>query len=195
VCHLLSSELLHKIERLVYHATVVDVKEHLSRDLVGTPWGWVGVVFTPLGLRRLVLPRPDRGAVARELGLAPGAALVRWETLRSGLLAFFRGRGPCPDVPVDLRGVGDFTRRVLGAARTIAPGTTITYGELARRAGSPRACRAAGQVMARNPVPLVIPCHRVVASDGLGGYAGGRALKSRLLVLESRLVRSGEVPS
>jgi len=169
--------------------------EHLSRDLFRTPWGWVGVVFTPRGLRRLVLPRPDRAAVAGELGLAPGAALVRWEALRNGLLAFFRGRGGSPDVPVDLPGVAGFTRRVLGVARTIAPGTTITYGELARRAGSPRACRAAGQVMARNPVPLVIPCHRVVAADGLGGYAGGRAMKSRLLALESRLGRGGQVPS
>jgi len=165
---------------------MADVKEHLSHDLFRTPWGWVGVVFTPLGLRRLILPRPDRAAVAGKLGLIPGAALVRWEALRSGLLAFFRGEGPCLDVPVDLPGVEDFTRRVLGAARAIAPGTTITYGELARRAGSPRACRAAGQVMARNPVPLVIPCHRVVAVAGLGGYAGGRAMKFRLLALESR---------
>jgi methylated-DNA-[protein]-cysteine S-methyltransferase len=173
---------------------MVNVKKHLSYDIFRTPWGWVGVAFTPRGLRRLVLPRPDRAAVAGELDLAPGAARVRWEALRSGLLAFFRGRGPCPVVPVDLPGAEGFTRRALEAARTIAPGTTITYGELARRAGSPRACRAAGQVMARNPVPLVIPCHRVVASEGLGGYAGGRAMKSRLLALESRPGRSGRVP-
>jgi methylated-DNA-[protein]-cysteine S-methyltransferase len=94
--------------------------------------------------------------------------------------------GPCPSVPVDLAGVAGFTRRVLDAARAIPAGTTVTYGELARRAGSPRACRAAGQVMARNPIPLVIPCHRVVAAVGPGGYAGGLAMKARLLALESR---------
>jgi len=188
VCHLLSSELLHKIERIVYHAAMVDVKEHLSYDLFTTPWGWVGVVFTPRGLRRLLLPRPDRTAVvvAGELGLPQGAVLTPWEPLRRGLLAFFQGRGPCPNVRVDLAGVAGFTRRVLSAARTIAPGTTITYGELARRAGSPRACRAVGQVMARNPMPLVIPCHRVVAAAGPGGYAGGLAMKARLLALESQ---------
>ena len=87
---------------------------------------------------------------------------------------------------VDLAGLPGFTRRVLGAARAIPAGTTITYGELARRAGSPRACRATGQAMARNPVPLVIPCHRVVAASGRGGYAGGPAMKARLLALESR---------
>jgi len=158
----------------------------ISYDVFKTPWGWVGIAFTPRGLRQLVLPRPDRAVVAGELGLLPGALLSPWEALRSGLLAFFQGRGSCPNVPVDLAGVEGFTCRVLNAARTIPPGTTITYGELARRAGSPRACRATGQVMARNPIPLVIPCHRVVAAGGPGGYAGGLAMKARLLALESR---------
>ena len=164
------------------------VKEHLSYDLFETLWGWVGVAFTPQGLRRLVLPRPVRDTVAGELGLPPGAVLTPWEELRRGVLAYLNGEGPCPDVPVDLPGVAGFTRRVLEAARTIPPGTTITYGELARRAGSPRACRAAGQVMARNPIPLVIPCHRVVAAAGPGGYGGGPAMKARLLALESRAI-------
>jgi len=158
----------------------------LSYDLFRTSWGWVGVAFTPRGPCRLVLPLPDRVAVAGELGLLPGAVLTPWVALRRGLMAFFQGRGPCPNVPVDLAGVEGFARRVLDAARTILPGRTITYGELARRAGSPRGCRAAGQVMARNPIPLVIPCHRVVAAAGPGGYAGGLAMKIRLLALEAR---------
>jgi methylated-DNA-[protein]-cysteine S-methyltransferase len=194
VCHLFSSELLHKIERIVYHAAVVDVKEHLLYDLFRTPWGWVGAAFTRRGLRRLVLPRLNRAAVAGELALPPGAAITPWGALRRDLLAFLRGAGACPNVPVDLKGVKGFGRRVLGAARTIPPGTTITYGELARRAGSPRASRAAGQVMARNPVPLAIPCHRVVAVSGPGGYAGGLAMKARLLALESRGRRGGAQP-
>jgi methylated-DNA-[protein]-cysteine S-methyltransferase len=186
VCHLLSSELLHKIERIVYHAAVVAVKEHLSFDVFSTPWGWVGVAFSQRGLRRLVLPRLDRTAVAVELGLPSGTVLAPWLMFRRGLLAYFQGRSSCPDVPIDLVGIEGFTLRVLDAARAIPPGTTITYGELARRAGSPRACQAAGQVMARNPIPLVIPCHRVVAAAGPGGYAGGPALKARLQALESR---------
>jgi methylated-DNA-[protein]-cysteine S-methyltransferase len=170
------------------HATLPE-QLPLSYDIFRTPWGWVGIAFTKHGLRRLVLPRADRAAVARELGLTPGAVLTPWEALRRGLQAFFKGQGACPKVPVDLADVAAFTRRVLDAACSIPPGTTITYGELARRAGSPRAGRAAGQVMARNPVPLVIPCHRVVAAAGPGGYAGGPALKARLLSLESRAGR------
>ena len=165
---------------------MADVKEDLLHDLFRTPWGWVGIAFTPRGLRRLVLPRSDRAVVVGELGLPPGAVLTPRESFRSGLSAYFRGRGSCPNVPVDLAGLEGFTRRILNAARAIHPGTTITYGELARRAGNPRACRAAGQVMARNPIPLVIPCHRVVAAGGPGGYAGGLAMKARLLALESR---------
>lgn len=173
----------------MYHAAVVAVKEYLSRDLFATPWGWVGIAFTPRGLRRLVLPRADRAAAAAQLGITPGSALTPWPAFRWGVLAYLQGRGGCPSVPADLSGLTGFTRRVLGAARTIPPGTTISYGELARRAGSPRACRAVGQVMARNPVPLVIPCHRVVAAAGPGGYAGGTAMKARLLALESRAGR------
>lgn len=164
----------------------------VSYDIFPTSWGWVGIAFTPRGVRRLVLPRPERAAAARELGLPPGAILTSWEELRRGILAFFQGTGPSPIMPVDLPGVTAFTRRVLSATRRIPVGTTITYGELARRVGSPQGCRAVGQVMARNPVPLVIPCHRVVATAGPGGYAGGREMKARLLALESRAWPGGD---
>jgi len=88
-------------------------------------------------------------------------------------------------VPLDLSGLSPFHRRVLQAARRIPYGRTATYSDLARRVGRPLAARAVGQAMARNPVPLVIPCHRVVASGGgLGGYGGGLDLKRRLLALE-----------
>jgi methylated-DNA-[protein]-cysteine S-methyltransferase len=161
------------------------VKEDLSWDIFATPWGWVGTASTRRGLRRLALPGPSRAAVAAALSLPARAAIVPDEALRRAILAFFAGRGPCPKAPVDLDGIGAFSRRVLEAARAIPPGSTVTYAQLARRAGNPHACRAVGQVMARNPVPLVIPCHRVVAASGPGGYAGGRLMKARLLALES----------
>ena len=170
----------------MYHVAVGDVKEHLSYDVFRTPWGWVGAASTPRGLRRLVLPRPDRAEAARELGLPPGVPTVPWPELRGAIRDYFAGKGSSPDLPVDLSGIGGFTRRALEAAGAIPRGATLTYGELARRAGSPRAARAAGRVMARNPIPLVIPCHRVVAAAGPGGYAGGAALKARLLALEAR---------
>ncbi|MEO0077666.1 MAG: MGMT family protein [candidate division WOR-3 bacterium] len=88
---------------------------------------------------------------------------------------------------VDLSGLPEFTRRVLRTCARIRPGRTMTYAELARKAGRPRAARAVGQVMARNPFPLLIPCHRVVRSDGSpGGYVGGQTMKQKLLAAESR---------
>ncbi len=87
---------------------------------------------------------------------------------------------------IPLRPVGtDFQKRVWGELATIPWGSTITYGELAQRAGSPLAFRAVGQAMARNPIPILIPCHRVIQGSGkLGGFSLGLALKERFLTLE-----------
>jgi len=91
-------------------------------------------------------------------------------------------------LPVDLEGLTAFTRRVLTCLRQIPPGQVISYGALAARAGSPKAARAVGAVMARNPVPIILPCHRVIAADGsLGGFSGGR--REDALDLKSRLLR------
>lgn len=89
-------------------------------------------------------------------------------------------------VPVDLRLAAGFRRTVLDAMRAVAYGHTVSYGGLAVRAGSPRAARAVGTACARNPVPLVVPCHRIVRGDGtLGRYRGGAEIKVRLLALEA----------
>jgi len=106
------------------------------------------------------------------------------EQLRRSL----RGKLVLWDVALDLDGAPAFFRRAWAACQAIPAGQTRTYTWLAAEAGSPRAARAAGQAMARNPVPLVVPCHRVIASDGsLGGFGGpGPTLKARLLELERR---------
>lgn len=91
------------------------------------------------------------------------------------------------DLPVDLSTVTDFQRKVLRAAIRVPTGLVATYGEIARRIGKPHAARAVGQALAHNPIPIVVPCHRVVASDGsLTGYSGGAGVetKRRLLMLE-----------
>jgi len=98
-------------------------------------------------------------------------------------------------LPLDLDYLGDFGRRVIGACRELAWGQTTTYGELARQVGSPAASRAVGAVMARNRHPLIVPCHRVMASDGsLRGFsaAGGLPMKKRLLENETPIICSGK---
>jgi len=95
-------------------------------------------------------------------------------------------------VPVAWHRVGDFERRVYEATRRLAPGETTTYGEMARALGDPAAARAVGVALGRNPWPLVVPCHRVLAAGGrLGGFSapGGVATKERLLAIEARHVR------
>jgi len=100
------------------------------------------------------------------------------------LQAYFAGARTAFDVPLDLSQLTPFQRSVLQAARRIPSGTVWTYGQVARAIGKPRASRAVGQALGRNPVPIVIPCHRVVASDGsLGGYSGGGGLDSKRLLL------------
>jgi methylated-DNA-[protein]-cysteine S-methyltransferase len=94
------------------------------------------------------------------------------------------------DVPVDMSGMTDFQRKVLGAVRGVPRGEYVTYGELAQRIGRPRAARAVGRALGSNPIPIVIPCHRVLAADGsLGGYSGrgGVRTKRALLHLEGAL--------
>lgn len=88
------------------------------------------------------------------------------------------------DEPTDFSGFTGFQKRVLGELRTITYGETITYAELAKRIGNPGAVRAVGNACGVNPAPIVVPCHRVVAKNGLGGYAGGVDVKKKLLELE-----------
>ena len=126
-----------------------------------------------------------------DIGQDPNAAGVEIRRFAKRIQAFAEGRrDDFLDVPVALGEVTDFQRRVLQQCRRIPYGRTLTYGELAAKAGFPGAARPVGGVMAGNRVPLVIPCHRVVGSSGsLRGYsgAGGVATKQRLLELEGQL--------
>jgi methylated-DNA-[protein]-cysteine S-methyltransferase len=106
------------------------------------------------------------------------------------LQSYFTGACQRFDLPVDLGRLTPFQRSVLQTARHIPPGSLWTYGQVARAIGKPKASRAVGQALGRNPVPIVVPCHRVIASDGgLGGYSGGGGLASKrfLLNLEGAL--------
>jgi methylated-DNA-[protein]-cysteine S-methyltransferase len=155
---------------------------------VRTPIGRVLVAATSAGLARVSFRR-DESAVLRELRQRLHAEVVRSAEriaiITAQLEAYFAGERREFDFPVDLGLATPFQRRVLAATRTVPPGSVVSYADIGQRIGQPRASRAVGQALGHNPVPIVIPCHRVVASDGsLGGYTGGLPIKRRLLALE-----------
>jgi methylated-DNA-[protein]-cysteine S-methyltransferase len=105
------------------------------------------------------------------------------------IVALLRGEASdLSTIALDMDGVPEFHRRVYDAARAIPPGETLSYGDIARRVGAPGAARAVGQALGRNPFPIVVPCHRVLAAGGkIGGFSaqGGVATKRRMLAIES----------
>jgi methylated-DNA-[protein]-cysteine S-methyltransferase len=157
---------------------------------VDSPVGPLLAAATPEGLVRLAYAENDRDAVLTDLAarVSPRVleAPARLDPVRRELDEYFAGRRHAFDLPVDLSLVrGPFGRRVLEATAEIPFGSVLTYTEVAGRAGSPRGSRAAGNALGANPVPIVVPCHRIVAAGGaLGGYTGGVERKRALLALE-----------
>jgi len=163
--------------------------------LIDTPWGACGLAWSAEGITRFQLPTTSREATeARiaKLGLRPvdGAAPANVEDAVTALHRYFAGEPvDFTSVPVDLGNISDSQREIYAALRAIPWGGITTYGELAKRLGTPGGARAIGQAMGRNPVPVIIPCHRVLAAGGaLGGFSapGGRNTKQQLLALERR---------
>lgn len=158
--------------------------------LIPSTVGEVGVVrrIDRKSLHRILLPRHDRsmGELIRDAfpDAVPGKA--GRDGICAQLMAFLRGEAVDFSIgELELEGVDGFTRRVLLADHAIPRGRVMTYGGLAVRMGVPGGARAVGNVMAGNPFPLVIPCHRVVRSDGsLGGFGGGLPMKRALLAME-----------
>lgn len=155
-----------------------------------SPLGTLLLGATGEGLVRIALPVEDADAVMADLARrvsprvlrAPRAAVT---DARRQLDEYFAGRRRSFDLPLDWRLSSGFRREALRAIAAIPYGATASYREVAARAGSPNAVRAAGTACATNPLPIVVPCHRVLRTGGgLGGYLGGVEMKSRLLDLE-----------
>jgi O-6-methylguanine DNA methyltransferase len=104
--------------------------------------------------------------------------------LAEEIAAYLEGNAPCPRAELDMSGCSDFQKQIYLQVQAIPRGETATYGQVALRAGHPGAARAVGRAMAANPFAILVPCHRVVAKKGLGGYAWGREMKEKLLRLE-----------
>ncbi len=155
--------------------------------VVDVGWGWCGLRRTGTGLSRCTLPQDRNLALAAvSLDADEDAADELLVEVAAGLRRYFAGEAIEFGVELDLGGLGDFTQRVLMACREIPWGETRSYGELAAASGSPKAARAVGGALHRNPVAPVVPCHRIIGADGrLVGFGGGLEMKRRLLELEA----------
>jgi len=164
----------------------------VAYDLVDSPVGPLLVGATDLGVCRISFdsePEHHLEVLARSFGPRVLRSARPVETARRQLDDYFEGRRTAFELELDLRPAAEFAREVLGELALVPYGQVTTYGTLAARTGRPRAARAVGMVMNRNPIPIVLPCHRVVGANGsLVGYAGGLHVKESLLRLEGALL-------
>lgn len=157
-----------------------------------SPFGSLLLAATPRGLVRVNLPTYDPDETLEELAHKVSPRLLeapaRLDEARRQLDLYFEGELTEFDLPLDWRLTHDFRRRVVRAIHRIPYGQTRSYTQIATSAGNERAVRAAGTACGANPIPIVVPCHRVLRSGGaLGGYGGGLPMKRSLLELEGAL--------
>ena len=162
----------------------------LSRyAVVETRFGWMVVGGSDAGLRMSTLPQPSVKYFVAAIKASERAAVEdasAFGDLAFRLQRYFEGEDVELSDKLDLGGATDFGMAVWAATRSIPYGETRSYAWVARLMGASKACRAVGSALGRNPLPIIVPCHRVVASDGgLGGFGGGLDMKRLLLRLET----------
>jgi methylated-DNA-[protein]-cysteine S-methyltransferase len=180
-------------ESLLESVAAAAVREGLADAVftrLNSPLGRLLVVQGPDGLVRIAFPEEAEDHVLAEVASALGPNVIGSDrelaSERDALSDYLEGDATTLALPVDLRlAHAPFRRAVLEKLREVPRGATVSYGELAARAGNPKASRAVGSACARNPVPIVVPCHRVVRTGGdIGSYGGGPEMKRFLLELE-----------
>jgi len=158
-----------------------------------TAVGACGIAWSAHGIVGVQLPEGDSASTRRRMasrfaGAVESAPPDGVQRSIGAIVALLKGdRVDLASVALDMDGVPEFHRRVYDVARTIGPGETTTYGDIARRLGEPGAARAVGRALGRNPFAVIVPCHRVVAAGGkIGGFSagGGAATKRTLLAIE-----------
>ncbi len=162
--------------------------QQLNYIIFNTDLGWVGILGSAKGLLRTTLPHPSTQEIRQLLGdsinQASWSPRLFADLIQRLKLYFSAHRVNFPD-KLDLSGATAFQRKVWETTRLIPYGETKSYAWVAEQIKHPKALRAVGQALGRNPLPIIVPCHRVVASSGgLGGFTGGIEVKKRLLHLE-----------
>lgn len=155
--------------------------------LIDTPMGDVAICFSDRGIKGISLPPVQKKT--RNLPQKPQP--IWFKQAAQQIRSFLSGRDEdLANIPMDLEGISEFRMQVYKAAMSVTRGQTATYGDLARKIGKPQAARAIGQALRHNPIPLIIPCHRILGRDGgLVGFTGGSGLRTKELLI--RLERSG----
>lgn len=182
-------------DRLVAAARAENLLDVSYRTL-DSPLGPLLLAATPVGLVRVAFAGQDHERVLDDLARRVGPRILAdpgpLDAAARELDEYFAGRRRAFDLALDHRLASGFRAAVLDQLPRIGYGATASYAQVARAAGHPRAVRAVGSACGANPLPIVVPCHRVVRSDGTaGGYAGGPEAKRRLLRLEAGPDRSG----
>ena len=167
-------------------------------NIFKTPWGWMGIAASERGIQSIVLPKSSRRAVQQQFANGPhqnvhgdeAANAKLLQAAQTQLLEFLANRRRDLDFPIDMTHGTSFQRQVWRAILRIPYGRVRSYRWVADRVGRPEYARAVGYALGANPVPIIVPCHRVVTSDGsLGGFTGGLSIKRRLLQLEGTLAQ------
>ncbi len=161
----------------------------LNYTIFDTDAGWVGILSSQVGLRRATLPQPSAQEARKLLGESANQAKRSphlFHSLTERLRSYFAGHRTTFNDRLDLSGATLFQREVWETTTLIPYGETRSYGWVAEQIGEPGAARAVGQALGRNPLPVIIPCHRVLTSNGrLGGYSSGIETKRKLLHMEA----------
>jgi methylated-DNA-[protein]-cysteine S-methyltransferase len=175
-----------KLIEAAEHAGVLDI----TYGTVDTPVGTLLLIATEEGLLRVAYESEGHGAVLERVAVLVSPRILRaparLDVVRRQFGEYFEGHRTEFDVPLDFRLSKGFRRTVLRHLQHIDYGSTESYAEVATASGSPRAVRAVGSACSTNPLPVVVPCHRVIRSDGaLGEYVGGSEVKEQLLTMEA----------
>jgi methylated-DNA-[protein]-cysteine S-methyltransferase len=166
--------------------------------IFNTDWGWMGIITSDLGIRHITLPRNSPQTVYHLISsyldqIEPDD--VRIGDLPQRLKSYLNGQRVAFTDRLDMAHSTQFQQAAWITTRSIPYAETRSYAWVARQMGIPRAARAVGQALAHNRLPIIIPCHRVIASDGsLGGFGGGLELKQRLLQMEYHSQNRGKLP-